>query len=229
MPSLYRRKSGTGFGNANRPAGPAPERARPLKRPSQARARFTVQAIYEAFVRIWRTDGPDAATTRSVALEAGYSVGTLYEYFPNRDALLSGYVRLIVEAMLARMQAEVTAATTLPWQARVRHLVRLTCCDPGLGLPYFDLAMLMREDRIAEPRHHRRVFDEFCQAWQAALAACHDLPAPADAEAVRTLVTAVWGARRYRLLLPDTPPADDAWIDTMVQLCLRALDTPHAG
>ena len=93
MASLYRRQSGTGFGNAptehTAPAGPA----KPLKRPSQRRAKFTVQAIYEAFVRIWQRDGAQAATTRAVALEAGCSVGTLYEYFPNKEALLSGYVQ----------------------------------------------------------------------------------------------------------------------------------------
>ncbi|MGN5476313.1 TetR/AcrR family transcriptional regulator [Cupriavidus basilensis] len=228
MTSLYRRRTATGFGNTNGPAGPAEGCAKPLKRPSQARARFTVQAIYEAFVRIWRRDGPAAATTRTVALEAGYSVGTLYEYFLNRDALLSGYVRHIVETILGRIRAEVTEATALPWSARVTHLVRLTCCDPRLQLPYFDLAMLESEDRIAEPKHHRRVFDEFCRAWQAALDACPDLPVPASAETVQTLVMAVWGARRYRLLLPESPPASRAWIETMIQICLHALAAPAA-
>ncbi|WP_244787884.1 TetR/AcrR family transcriptional regulator [Cupriavidus pauculus] len=229
MTSLYRRRTATGFGNTNGDAEPSEGCAKPLKRPSQARARFTVQAIYDAFVRIWRRDGPAAATTRAVALEAGYSVGTLYEYFPNRDALLSGYVRHIVETMLARIRAEVTEATALSWRARVSHLVRLTCCDPDLQLPYFDLAMLESEDRIAEPKHHRRVFDEFCRAWQVALDACPDLPAPATAETVQTLVMAVWGARRYRLLLPESPPANDAWIDTMIGICLHALAAPDAS
>ncbi|SPK75945.1 conserved protein of unknown function (plasmid) [Cupriavidus taiwanensis] len=226
MASLYRRQNGAGFGNTPRPGEFAQGRAKPLKRPSQARAKFTVHAIYEAFVRIWRSEGPAAATTRTVALEAGYSVGTLYEYFPNRDALLSGYVRYIVETMLARMRSEVTEATAQPWQVRVAHLVRLTCCDSRLQLPYFDLAMLQCEDRIAEPKHHRRVFDEFCRAWQAALAACPDLPAPAGPETIQTLVTAVWGGRRYRLLLPDSPPADCVWIEALVQSCLRVLGAP---
>lgn len=228
MNSFYRRKSDTGFGNASGSSVPAHGRAKPLKRPSQARARFTVQAIYEAFVRIWRTEGPEAATTRAVALQAGYSVGTLYEYFPSRDALLSGYVRHIVETILARMKAEVTDATTLPWTSRVCRLVRLTCWDSALGLPYFDLAMLMCEDRIAELKHHRRVFEEFCQAWKQGLAACTDLPAQPDDDAVRTLVLAVWGARRYRLLLPEVPPSEDIWITSMTQFCLRTLGEVNA-
>ena len=47
----------------------------PHKRPSQARAVFTVNTLYEGFVRIWRRDGPDAATTRAIAEESGYAVG----------------------------------------------------------------------------------------------------------------------------------------------------------
>ena len=58
---------------------PAQPSAKPLKRPTQARARFTVQAIYDAFVRIWQRDGWQRLTTRNVALETGISVGTLYD------------------------------------------------------------------------------------------------------------------------------------------------------
>ena len=46
-----------------------PASAKPLKRPTQARAKFTVQAIFDALVRIWQRDGWARLTTRSVALE----------------------------------------------------------------------------------------------------------------------------------------------------------------
>lgn len=221
MASLYRRQTGAGFGNAQAESA----RAKPLKRPSQRRAKFTVQAIYEAFVRIWQRDGAQAATTRAVALEAGCSVGTLYEYFPNKEALLSGYVRHTIERLLARIQSEVVECTDAPWTTRVRHLVRLTCGDPALDPPYFDLAMLMREERIAEPKHHRRFFDELNAAWRLALDGCPDLPTRPDDATLQTLLQAIWGARRYRLLLPDAPPAADTWIGEMERLCLAALAT----
>ena len=82
---MYARRPRDGFGLQARP--------KPLKRPAQARPRFTVQAIYDAFVRIWQRDGSAGVATRAVALETGVAVGTLYEYFPNKQALLSGYVR----------------------------------------------------------------------------------------------------------------------------------------
>lgn len=93
----------SGFGNSKGIAPTLSPRAKPLKRPSQARAVFTVEAIYEAFVRIWRRDGWSGLTTRAVALEAGVAIGTLYDYFPSKEALLSGYVRHCLEHLLQQV------------------------------------------------------------------------------------------------------------------------------
>lgn len=224
---MYRRKPAAGFGNADAAPGPAQAPARPLKRPSQQRARFTVNAIYEAFVRIWRARGWHGVTTRAVALEAGCSVGTLYEYFPNKEALLSGFVRHTIELLLARIDAEAASAPGLDWRARVARLARLTCGADDAVPDAFDHEMLMLEARIAEPKHHRRVFDELNAAWLRALAACQDLPRQPDAATVQSLLQALWGARRYRLLLGASAPAQTAWAAQMERLCLLALgDAP---
>jgi AcrR family transcriptional regulator len=58
-------------------------------KPQQARSRVTVDAILEAAIRIFESEGPDAATTSRIAEVAGVSVGTLYQYFANRDAILN--------------------------------------------------------------------------------------------------------------------------------------------
>ena len=205
---------------APRPAAPL---AKPLKRPSQARAQFTVQAIYDAFVRIWQRDGWAKLTTRAVALETGISVGTLYDYFPNKQALLSGYVRHCIDALLARVQTEVVQASTLPWRERVCRLVQLSCGIEAPGLPHFDHDMLMLESQIAEPKHHRRVYEELVAAWQAALAACTDLPQQPDAARVRSLVLAAWGGRRYLLLVQPGDITSADWVAQMESICLAAL------
>ena len=102
-----------------------PASAKPLKRPLQARAKFTVQAIFDALVRIWQRDGWARLTTRSVALETGISVGTLYDYFPSKAALLSGYVRHCMEVLLQAIEQQAVQPPDLHWQQRVHHLVRL--------------------------------------------------------------------------------------------------------
>jgi AcrR family transcriptional regulator len=58
------------------------------KLPQQARSRATVNAVLDAMTRILDREGPDAATTTRVAEVAGISIGTLYQYFSHRDAIL---------------------------------------------------------------------------------------------------------------------------------------------
>jgi AcrR family transcriptional regulator len=60
----------------------------PRKTPVQARSTVTVEAIYEATFQVLLAVGPDSLTTTRVAERAGVSVGTLYQYFPNKQSLL---------------------------------------------------------------------------------------------------------------------------------------------
>ncbi|MGL4287072.1 MAG: TetR/AcrR family transcriptional regulator [Phreatobacter sp.] len=198
---------------------------KPLKRPSQARAKFTVQALYDAFVRIWRRDGPAAANTKAVAAEAGFAVGTVYDYFPNREALFSGYVRHSLERLLARIDTQVIAAEGLAWDQRLARLVRITACvDPDAA--YFDAAMLAREHDVAEPKHHRRFFDELTAKWTEAVRSWPDLDPQPSEQTIRTLCVAVWGARRYVLLVrpPDAVLGD--WVTELERFARMALLAP---
>jgi AcrR family transcriptional regulator len=214
----------TSTGRSSAGSGSPRALPRPRKRPVQDRSKFTLQAIYDAYARIWRRDGPDAATTRAVAEEAGFAIGTLYEWFPNKTALHSGYVRHAVEALLARIDSEVIAGPG-DWQARLHRLVEITCgADPEA--PLFDAAMLALEGGIAEPKHHRRVFDELAAKWTQAIRAWDDLaPRPGEAT-IAALVLAVWGARRYRLLADPAGERLPDWVAELEALCRAALSLP---
>ena len=58
------------------------------RRPKQARALVTVDSILEAAVQILERSGAQALNTNNVAERAGVSIGTLYQYFPDRNAIL---------------------------------------------------------------------------------------------------------------------------------------------
>src|SRR6266436_8082725 len=60
----------------------------PRKSPVQARSAASVDAILEATIQVLLNVGKERLTTTRVALRAGVSVGTLYQYFPNKIALL---------------------------------------------------------------------------------------------------------------------------------------------
>jgi AcrR family transcriptional regulator len=65
----------------------------PRKSPSQERSRLTVERILEAAARIFHEQGYAGATTNDIADEAGLSIGSLYQYFPNKDALLAALTK----------------------------------------------------------------------------------------------------------------------------------------
>jgi len=74
----------------------------PRKSPVQARSMASVEAILEATIQVLLSEGKERLTTTRVAWRAGVSVGTLYQYFPNKSALL--------QAALKRHLAEVSEA-----------------------------------------------------------------------------------------------------------------------
>ncbi|MFO0107112.1 MAG: TetR/AcrR family transcriptional regulator [Burkholderiales bacterium] len=66
------------------------------RQPSQARAQLTMQTLFKAAAQILDKEGEGGLTTNKVAAAAGFSIGTLYQYFPSKEVL--------VRAMAARGQ-----------------------------------------------------------------------------------------------------------------------------
>lgn len=77
----------------------------PRKAPSQQRSARTVDRIVEAAVRVFDDVGYGAATTNEIALEARVSIGSVYQYFPNKDALLVEIARRHLAFALAAFDA----------------------------------------------------------------------------------------------------------------------------
>jgi AcrR family transcriptional regulator len=70
----------------------------------QARSTASVDAILKATVQVLLRVGKEKLTTKLVAARAGVSVGTLYQYFPNKSALLRTALKLHVEEILAQVE-----------------------------------------------------------------------------------------------------------------------------
>jgi AcrR family transcriptional regulator len=77
--------------------------------PKQARSRATWDAIVEAAAQILERQGPNGVTTNSVAERAGVSIGTLYQYFPDKEAILVAAARRELTPLPARQTALVKA------------------------------------------------------------------------------------------------------------------------
>jgi AcrR family transcriptional regulator len=100
-------------------------RLQPRKSPSQARSRETVKAILDAAARVLARDSLVGFNTNRVAETAGVSVGSLYQYFPSKDALCAALIERAHADLRAAIEAVVSESEGRPLEFAVRALVRL--------------------------------------------------------------------------------------------------------
>ena len=93
---------------------------KPRKTPLQARSTATVEALYTATIQVLTREGLSRCTTTRVARRAGMSVGSLYQYYPNRDALLAA----VLEKHLAGIAAGVEAVCQQQQGAKIAEMAR---------------------------------------------------------------------------------------------------------
>lgn len=78
----------------------------PRKRPTQRRSRATFDALVDACAQLLSAQGYDAVTTNAIAERAGVAIGSLYEYFPGKDALVAQVAERVTERVMRRLQVE---------------------------------------------------------------------------------------------------------------------------
>jgi AcrR family transcriptional regulator len=119
-------------------------RTAPRKAPTQQRSRATVDAIVDATARVLVSDGYDALSTNRVAQEAGVSVGSLYQYFPGKEALVAA----VMEQYASRMQENIAS--------------RMANAPPAATAEDVATEMIraMLAAQQAEPRLHRALVEQ---------------------------------------------------------------------
>jgi AcrR family transcriptional regulator len=156
----------------------------PKKEPTQSRAAATVHAILEGAAHLLERHGLEGYTTNEIAARAGVSIGSLYQYFPNKDAVT---IALIEREMVGMVDEVVAALALTPPQralqeairAAVRNQVRRPQLARLLDFEEFRLAPLMPTLRAA------KVIRDSLEAF---LRERYGLSAPASAEAAVDVV-----------------------------------------
>ena len=170
--------------------------------PRQARARATVDAILVAAAHILRSDGVAGMTTNRVARLAGVSVGSLYQYFPNKQAVLAALRERYADWFDAAIDGEIAKGSTLPLRDAVRSAV-----DRILAMHRLDPALHAQVSRDAHPltRDEMRAYRTGMQRYLEENAASLR---PIDA-ALASYV----GTRVMEALLHGTAHDEPEWLD----------------
>ena len=95
----------------------------PRKEASQERSRATVEALVDATARILVREGFDKASTNRIAEVAGVSVGSLYQYFPSKEALVAAVIERHQQEIMQVVRAELAEIANQPIEQGVRTLV----------------------------------------------------------------------------------------------------------
>jgi AcrR family transcriptional regulator len=145
---------------------PAKIALKPRKKPRQARSQATVDAIFEATIQVLLKDGLARLTTIRVAERAGASVGTLYQYYPHKQALLFA----VLQRHLVNVERAITQA------AESSHRMPLATMISAV----IDALVKVKTGRLEESRalyavstelNSREIVREHEQRCRAALAA----------------------------------------------------------
>jgi AcrR family transcriptional regulator len=95
----------------------------PRKRASQERSRATVDALIEATAQLLVREGFDKASTNRIAEEAGVSVGSLYQYYPSKEALVAAVIDRHNQELMQVVCGALADVRALPLGQAVRKLV----------------------------------------------------------------------------------------------------------
>ena len=110
------------------------QRLKPRKKPVQARSAFTVNAIFEGCIQVLLVEGPERLTTTKVAERAGVSVGTLYQYFGDKQSLLAGVLEHHLIEIVEKVEQACAESQGQDLETVVRNLVT-AFFDAKLGQP----------------------------------------------------------------------------------------------
>lgn len=167
----------------------------PRKTPVQARSAASVQAILQATLQVLLKEGKLKLTTTRVADRAGVSVGTLYQYFPNKSALLQA----LLKAHLDGVALAVENACSLAHGATLEQMAE-ALCSAFLDAKFRDLkagaALYAVSDSVGGRRLAHAMHARTTKAMATMFASARDKTVHQPEVVASTLLGAMAGASR---------------------------------
>ncbi|HEV3217605.1 MAG TPA: TetR/AcrR family transcriptional regulator [Vicinamibacterales bacterium] len=164
----------------------------------QTRAAVTVGAISEATIQVLLSDGGHRLTTTRVAARAGVSVGTLYQYYPNKQSLLFAVLADHLEKIAVAVETACAQARHKPLADMVRVVVE-AFVDAKMERTDISLALYQFAADVGGPALVKRVGLRARKALEGMLQTAPDIESPPDKFAIEIMFAAMAGATRQVL------------------------------
>lgn len=161
------------------------KRLAPRKRPRQSRSRATVDALLEAATCILVREGYARATTNRIAERAGVNVASLYQYFPNKDALLQELLRRHLLERHAAVRNLLAGADLRGPRATLRAIVEAGIAEHAVA-PELHRVFTEEMPRFRPTREIENIEAELMEDFHKLIAGC--------TRGVRNLDVALWVA-----------------------------------
>lgn len=199
---------------------PRRHRVLPRKLPKQHRARDTVDTILAATAHTLVRHGYEGASTNRIAERAGVSIGSVYQYYPSKDALVAAVQERHVRGMLATTERELERLAARPLREAAREMVRAMIAahavEPALHRVLMEQTPRVGRDRAATLEHR---FEELVLTY---LQQHRDAIRPKNLSLAAFIVVQVTEALTHAAVL-DRPDllTSDAFVDEVAELLVR--------
>ncbi len=201
------------------------------KTPSQTRAMRTVDTLFEAATRILASEGEAGFTTNRIAERAGFSIGTLYQYFPSKEAIVVALVRRHRDRVLRELDVMLERCVAGEYGAEhaLRQYLRQIVDAFGRGQKAQRLLARLGW-QLDAPAAIVAAMDDGAERIRAALARLADpeLPVP-DAPTLYMLTRAVVGAVRSAAVEESAMLDDPRFEEALFRMVWGLLHRPAAG
>lgn len=190
----------------------------PRKTPIQARSAVTVEAICEATIQVLLSHGAERLTTTRVAERAGVSVGTLYQYYPNKQSLLFAVFDDHMEKVVAAVETACKGACDKTLNDMIRQVVE-AFVNVKMDRADISVALYQVFADVGGPALVKRAGQRMRKAIEEMLQTATDTESAPDKIAIDMMCAAMSGVMRSALESGTSPTMVRKMREHLVLLC----------